>query len=117
MYGRTGLKRQLEDLRDDESIRDNLLKYLAFRATSASWHMRFERSAGRYLRDKSDVQLFGFLVRDVEPHGNDLKARVESLAVGCPQAISIELFALYLPTDGLDGIGEKAISMRSGEGG
>ena len=115
MYGRTGLKRQLEDLRDDEAIRDGLLKYLGHRAGAAPWRARFERAGSRYLRNKSDIQLYGFLVRDVEPHQDDLRARVGSLGAGCPEGTRIELLALYLPPDSLDGIGEAAISMRVGE--
>ena len=115
MYGRTGLKRQLEDLRDDEAIRDGLLKYLGHRAGSAQWRARFERAGSRYLRNKSDIQLYGFLVRDVEPHQDDLRARVSSLGFGCPDGTRIELLALYLPQESLDRIGEAIVSMRVGE--
>ena len=37
-----GLKRQLEDLRDSKAIRDDLLKYLAYRAVLAPWKPSFE---------------------------------------------------------------------------
>ena len=66
MYGRTGLKRQLENLRDGEAIRDDLLTYLGHRAGSAPWRGQFERAGSRYLRNTSDVQLYGVLVRDVQ---------------------------------------------------
>ncbi len=117
MYGRTGLKRQLEDLRDDKAIRDDLLRYLGHRGGSAPWRARFERAGGRYLRNSSDILLYGFLVRDVDPHQDDLRARVSSLAAGCPEDTRIELLALYLPHKSLDGIGATTISMRAGEGG
>ena len=116
MYGRTGLKQQLEYLRDDETIRDDLLRYLGHRAGSAPWRARFERAVGRYLRNSSDIQLYGFLVRDVDPHQDDLRARVSGLAAGCPEETRIELLALYLPRKALEGIGETTISMRAGEG-
>ncbi len=117
MYGRTGLKRQLEDLREEEAIRDDLLRYLGHRAGSAPWRARFVHAGSRYLRNKSDIQLYGFLVRDVDPHQNDLRVRISGLAVGCPEKTRIELLALYLPHKSLDGIGETTISMRAGEGG
>ena len=105
MYGPTGLKKQLEDLRDDATIRDGLMKYLAHRAPMASWRQRFESAAARYLTNSSDVQLFGFLVRDVEPHEDDLKARVNTLGNDCPLTTTIELLALYLPSNSISGIG------------
>lgn len=113
-YGRTGLKRQLEDLRDREAIRNDLMKYLGHRAGSAHWRGRFERAGSRYLRNTSDVQLYGFLVRDVEPHQDDLRVRVGELAAGCPEGMRIELLALYLPQGQLDGIGTAMISRRAG---
>src|SRR5690606_25873924 len=79
MHGRTGLKQQLEDLRDRETIRDALFKYLGFRARGAAWTERFRAAGRRYLKNKSDVRLYGFLVRDVEPHEDDLRARVDKL--------------------------------------
>ena len=114
MYGRTGLKQQLEDLRDSTSIRDDLFKYLGYRAKGAAWLQRFRRAGKRYLVNKSDVRLFGFLVRDVSPHKDDVRVRVESLGKGCPDGTRIELIALYLPVGRLEGIGDGAIAARAG---
>ena len=112
MYGRTGLKQQLEDLRDSTSIRDDLFKYLGYRAKGAVWLQSFRRAGKRYLVNKSDVRLFGFLVRDVSPHRDDVRARVESLGKGCPDGTRIELIALYLPIGRLEGIGDDAVAAR-----
>ncbi|MXZ71854.1 MAG: hypothetical protein F4Z04_10210 [Acidobacteria bacterium] len=114
MYGRTGLKQQLEDLRDREAIRHDLMKYLGHRARSANWRGQFERAAIRYLRNTSDVQLYGFLVRDVAPHPDDLRVRIGELGAECPDGTRIELLALYLPPEKLDGIGTAMISRRAG---
>ena len=114
MYGRTGLKQQLEDLRDRPCIRDQLLRYLGHRATGAPWRKRFENAGRRYLRNNADVQLFGFLVRDVEPNQDDLRIRVGALATGCPEGTRIELLALYLPRDSIDGIGGRTVTRRTG---
>lgn len=113
MYGRTGLKRQLEDLRDREAIRMDLVKYLGHRAGTARWLARYMRAAGRYLRDGS-VQLYGILVRDVEPNQDDLRVRAEALVAGCPPETRIELLALYLPQDSLHGIGDQMVAWRAG---
>ena len=112
MYGRTGLKKQMEDLRDCETIRDDLLKYLGFRMYQSSWRARFIAATQRYLQDSSDIHLFGVLIRDVQPNDRDLSARVDSLAQGCPAATRIELLALYLPEHSLNGIGTAAVAKR-----
>ncbi|WP_419917702.1 hypothetical protein [Candidatus Poriferisocius sp.] len=114
MYGRMGLKQQLEDLRDVEATRDDLMKYLGYRSGSAPWKTQYEHAAGRYLRNSSDIQLYGCLVRDVEPHEDDLRARVSDLGNGCPEGTRIELLAIYLPQDRLDGIGQEMLIQRAG---
>ena len=114
MYGRGGLKQQLEDLRDSTSIRDDLFKYLGHRAKGADWMERFQRAGKRFLANKSDVRLFGFLVRDVSPHKDDVRVRVDSLGQGCPDGTRIELFALYVPVGRLEGIGDAAVAARAG---
>ena len=113
MYGRTGLRQQMEDLRDNESIRDSLLRYLSYRVRTAPWRPRFEAASKRYLRDKSDVQLYGVLIRDVRPDSQDLRARTQSLCTDRPLATRIELLALYLPEDCIEGIGRSSLSRRS----
>lgn len=104
----------MEELRDDQSIRDGLVMYLGHRSLSAPWHLRFKNAAVRYLQNSSDVHLFGFLVRDVEPNQDDLGTRVNALGTRCPDGTRIELLALYLPRGTLDRIGERMISERKG---
>lgn len=115
MYGRTGLKQQLEDLRDRKTIRDALLKYLGYRAITASWRPRFEAASRRYLKNASDVLLYGVLIRDVPPDADELRIRVQTLANDCPDRTRIELLALYLPQGRIDGIGKDAIGQRTGD--
>ncbi len=54
------------------------------------------------------------LVRDVEPDHDDSRIRIDSLAVACPEGTRIELLALYVPQESLDGIGEEMLSQRVG---
>ena len=68
----------------------------------------------RYLQNSSDIQLYGCLVRDVEPHEGDLRARIDNLGAVCPEETHIELVALYLPQERLNGIGKEMISRRAG---
>lgn len=113
MYGPKGLKRQLEDLRDNKRIRTDLFRYLAFRSIEASWKQHFEAAGERYLKNSSDVMLFGMLVRDVPPNGDDLRARVHKLSENCPNGTRIELIAIYLPDGCIDGLGKAALAKRN----
>lgn len=109
MYGRTGLKKQLEDLRDKVSIRDDLIKYLAYRAVNAHWKVYYINAARRYLVNNQDVQLFGILIRDVVPHEDDLRVRIASLKNKCPDKMSIELLAIYLPMKSIETLSKRVI--------
>ncbi len=117
MSGSTGLEKQLMSLRDCTDIRDELVLYLCTRAKGAPWRSRFEGALRRYHHNSSDVHLFGFLVRDVEPHRDDLRRGFEKLAEDCPQETRVEIIALYLPCDRLKGIGKELIAKRSEERG
>ena len=114
MYGRTGLKKQLEDLRNSQSIRDQLFRYLAHRAIGSPWQVRFQSAGKRYLRDSADFLMFGFLVRDVKPSRDDIAARVQALGTNCPKKTNIELLVLYLPRGSIEGIGNRVVALRAG---
>ena len=114
MHGRTGLNQQLEDPHDTTHIRDDLLKCLCHRAYRAAWMPRFQLAARRYLTNKTDVWLLAVLVRDVQSHSNDFRAKVESLGRDCLGSRKTVLFALYLPAGRVRGIGDAAIAARTG---
>jgi len=116
VYGRTGLKQQLEDLRDRESIRNDLFRYLGHHAKNATWQDMFKAASKRYLNNTSDVQLFGVLVRDVEPNVDDVRVRVEKLGNGCPVGTQVELLALYLPTGAIGNLAAQALATQAGGG-
>lgn len=105
MHGPTGLRTQIEDLRDEDSSRAMLVQYLAYRVLNTTWQDRFKAAVNRYLNDSTDVCLFGVLVRDVHPHPNDLKACVDALAEDGNERTVIDVLALYLPTNCIEGIG------------
>ena len=67
-----------------------------------------------YLNDDTDVQLFGFLVRDVDPDERDLSGLVETLCDRRPKLMKIELLALYLPAGRIDGLATRVASKRAG---
>lgn len=101
LYGRHGLKQQMEDLRDNQKIREGLVRYLSHRAINAAWIEHFRSAAKLYLNDTCDVRIFGLLVRDVPPHEDDLRVRVDKLGHDCPSRMVIELIAIYLPAESI----------------
>ncbi len=116
MHGRTGLKQQLEDLKDDVKIRDDLFRYLGFRAQKSSWEDRFKRAASNYIKCKTNVRVFGFLVRDVNPDQEDLRVRVTRLSDNIHVEMVIELLALYLPQSSIGTLSHNVITARNGGG-
>ncbi len=115
MYGRTGLKQQLEDLRDKVGIRDDLVKYLAHRAVNASWKDVYIRAFKKYIINNEYIQLYGILIRDVPPHEDDLRARILSLGSSCSDNMCIEMYAIYLPFGSIENLGKK-VTVARGEG-
>ena len=113
MYGRTGLKKQLEDLRDSRTLRDDLFKYLCHRQFRMPLNSQFKAASKRYLEDPSDVLLFGVLVRDVPPNEDDLRVRVHDLGNNCPDRTGIELLAIYLPNGCIEGLGDVVLEKRN----
>ena len=115
MYGRSGLKQQIEDLKDKVKIKDDILKYLGFRARNSHWEDQFKRAAKNYMQSKINVRVFGFLIRDVEPNREDLRTRVAKLAKDQNVDMVIKLLALYLPQNSIGQLSSKVVS--SGNGG
>lgn len=114
MYGHKGLKQQLEDLRDNAFTRNDLVKYLSHRTRGSNWKEQFKQAVKRYIANTSDVQLFGFLVRDVEPNKDDIKVRVEKLGKNCPEKTRIQLLALYLPQGRIKDLSKSLVTQRGG---
>ncbi len=114
MHGRTGLKQQLEDLKDDVKIKDDLVLYLGYRAITVPWKSRYQNAAKNYIKSKTNVRVFGFLVRDVAPNQNDLRVRVSKLSNDQHTDMVIELLALYLPQNSIGTLSSKVVSSRNG---
>ena len=112
MHGRTGLKQQLEDLKNDVKIKDHLVRYLGYRAETAPWRHRYKCAFTNYLKSATNVRIFGFLVRDVEPNKNDLSVRVTKLAQDHHEDMVIELLAIYLPQNSIGQLSNKLTSGR-----
>lgn len=114
IYGRTGLKQQLEDLKDSTAIKDDLVKYLCYRANATPWKDQFQGAAKKYIKNNTNVRIFGFIVRDVKPHRNDLRVRVNKLSKGAHADMKIKLLAVYLPVGSISTLSLKIMNYRKG---
>lgn len=114
MYGRTGLKQQLEDLKDSGKIKDDLVKYLGYRAVNATWKKQYQGAASKFLQDKNSIRVFGVLIRDVAPHEDDLRVRVGKLGEDIQGDMKIELLALYLPAESIASLSSAVMTHKKG---
>ena len=114
MYGETGLKTQLENLRDQKRIRDDLFKYIGHRAKGVPWRAHFIDASRRYLQNSSDVHLYGVLIRDVAPREDDFNLCVMQVGSGCPEGTRIEFLAMYLPNGRINGLGADLAAGQAG---
>ncbi|MBK8035706.1 MAG: hypothetical protein IPK22_01015 [Verrucomicrobiaceae bacterium] len=110
--GRSGLKKQLEGLRDSTEIKGHIVvRYLGIRANGATWKATYMAAAGRYLANPTDVALFGVLIRDTAPHEDDALGRAKALASGCPPDTFIEIVVLYLPKNQIAALSSRVTSI------
>lgn len=115
MYGDHGLKQQLEDLAEKASLRTTLVKYLAFRAANSSWKPHFQQAFCKFIQNSTEIFVCGFLVRDVPPLVDDLRARADALARQIPAGMTVELLAIYLPVGSVPGLGERVLVQREAQ--
>ena len=113
MHGDDGLISQLKALRDDQSIRDTLVRYLLFKADSSSWLNRYQAAAQRYISDSTDVTIYGMLVRDVESNPKDLRGPHQALSQEAHARTRLRLIAIYLPVESLSDIEARLVSRKA----
>lgn len=112
--GRSGLQAQVEDLRDNETTKCTLMKYLAHRHKGQSWEQLFQKAATNFLRCSRNIRVFGFLIRDTHPNQKDIEARVNNLAKIQYPETHIELLALYLPNQSISQLSSKIMQYKNG---
>lgn len=98
LYGKSGMIKQLESLKDCKQKRNDLVKWIASKATILEG--RFKDEYGNAMRtyinsNFSKVHLVGVLVRDTEPNDRDIKSRAFALDKNIPQHMSLKLISLY----------------------
>jgi hypothetical protein len=103
MYGEHGLKKQLEDLCEDQDITDKLVKYLAYRLKNSELWSMYSNAFLNYAQSNGKkVHILGVLVRDVEPKKDDLTARTKKLEKFVVDGRSIELVGIYVPIGSIE---------------
>ncbi len=101
LYGRSGLVKQLENLKNDEKVRNNLVRYLGFKVKDLPIDNEFRKDYSKSLRvykiNRKQVQLFGILVRDTLSKEEDLISRFQGLIKDLDNIMKLQLVALYVP--------------------
>ncbi len=118
VHGRSGLRQQIENLRNDVNLRDGLVQYMLLRSRNTDWACLFIQAVERYLSAKSDVRLYGVLVRDLPPDERDLRGIVLELASDCPEGMDIAFLGIYLPGGRINDLGKDVLArMKGGDAG
>ena len=98
MSGRSGMTHQLDNLANDLSLINQLLKWLLPRCKGMEHEASFNAAIGLFLESGNKaVGLFGVLVRDTQPSEFDLQARGRTLAETFRDPTTCQLIAVYLP--------------------
>lgn len=98
MNGRSGMTHQIDNLANDLSLINKLLKWLLPRCKGTEHEASFNAAIGLFLDSSNKaVALFGVLVRDTQPSELDLQARGRTLAGTLHDPTTCQLIAIYLP--------------------
>lgn len=98
LYGKSGMIKQLETLKEYKSKRHDLVKWVASKAVIIKGEFKDEygKAMTTYINSCcSKVQLVGVLVRDTDPSEKDVKSRAYALNTNVPQQMSLMLVSLY----------------------
>lgn len=113
MTGADGIESQLRDLYNSRPKRQILISYLKSKMRlfpeGHLFKQDFELGLRAYYSSIEDYQLFGVLIRDVQPDERDLSQSYSRLRTRILEPVGLKLLALYLPiqqNDWLDIINE-----------
>ena len=100
MNGRSGMEHQLDNLTENLQLMHTLLKWLFFRCKGTSNEQHFKDAFTTFIESgNKSVNLFGVLVRDVDPHEQDFEARGVSLGKRVKHPATCTLIAIYIPCE------------------
>lgn len=100
MYGRSGMTHQIDNLANNLSLINKLLKWLLPRCKGTAHEGLFNKAIMVFLDSGNKaVSFFGVLIRDTQPNVLDLRGRGQSLAGTLQAPTTCKLIAIYLPCD------------------
>lgn len=98
MSGRHGLAHQIDNLAEQQSLQTVLLKWLYARCKNTPYWERYKKACESYLGSNGkNVILAGVLLRDTQPHEDDLRTRGKKLAARTGSQPKVRLDAWYAP--------------------
>ena len=102
MTGRSGMIYQLENIRDDDSVKELLIRWLAFKVVGKEdtepFRKDFLNSYETYFKSKKKkLKMVGILIRDTKPDDKDLKNRHGNFIKKLDPKMFLSLSAIYLP--------------------
>jgi hypothetical protein len=96
----TGLENQLKDLYKDQQKRLILISYIKSKIglnNDQKFKDDFDTAIRNYYKQNGNYNLIGILVRDTDPHEDDLRGSFERLKQEILDPIGLQLLALYVP--------------------
>lgn len=101
MTSSDGIENQLKDLYNNRTKRQILISYLKSKMRHFNddhpFKVDYQASERAYYSDPENYHLTGVLIRDVEPHEQDLSASYNRLKTHILEPKGLNLIALYLP--------------------
>lgn len=98
MNGRSGMTHQIDNLANNLSIINTLLKWLLPRCKETKHEGSFNTAIGLFLDSGNKaIALFGVLIRDTKPNELDVQARGRTLARTLQSPTTCQLISIYLP--------------------
>ncbi len=106
MSGRSGMAHQLQRFEDNPELQGTILKWLHARCKGTDFWPQYESAVARFMNSGArDFVLFGFLMRDTQPHVLDLEARGKTLGEAeAPTAYELTAWHLPCPIDEWPGL-------------
>jgi len=111
--GRSGMRVQLEGIRDGNDRRRWAIRYLGLNAINRSWANRFREASTSYLQNSDNFLLIGALIHVAEPKGDDLRGQSHRLAERCPRAMDIQLIAIYISASALRDLAGRSVKVET----